>query len=77
MIKIQAGKERETIDKIRRLYTEFNPGIPFDYKFLDKDYQALYESEQRVSDLSKYFETITIAVAIKEGCICSAFSNRD
>ncbi len=63
MIKIQAGKERETIDKIRKLYTEFNPGIPFDYKFLDKDYQALYESEQRVSDLSKYFAGLAILIS--------------
>ena len=63
MVKIHAGKEGETINKIKKLYAEFNPGVPFDYNFLDKDYQILYESENRVSVLSKYFAVIAIMIS--------------
>ncbi len=63
MIKIQAGNERETIDRIKNFYSKFNPGHVFDYKFLDKDYQALYKSEERVSVLSKYFAGLAIMIS--------------
>jgi len=63
MVKIKAGGERETINNIRQFYSKFNPGYVFDYKFLDKDYQALYESEERVSALSKYFAGLAILIS--------------
>ena len=42
------------------MYQVYNPGIPLEAKFLDDEYQALYESEQRVSKLSKYFASVAI-----------------
>jgi hypothetical protein len=30
--------------------TGFNPGFVLEYKFLDENYQAIYESEKRVAD---------------------------
>ncbi|MEJ2615144.1 MAG: ABC transporter permease, partial [Ignavibacteriaceae bacterium] len=63
MVKLIAGEERETISKIKNFYSKFNPGYVFDYKFLDKDYQALYESEERVSALSKYFAGLAIMIS--------------
>jgi hypothetical protein len=53
--KIQAGRERETIERLQKFHETYNPGYPLDYKFLDEDYRALYAAEQRVSILSKYF----------------------
>jgi putative ABC transport system permease protein len=63
MVKIKAGAEKETIAKLTSLYKQYNPGIPFEYKFLDKDYQALYSSEQRVTILSQYFAAIAIIIS--------------
>lgn len=63
MVKIKAGDEGETISNIRKFYSSFNPGFVFDYKFLDKDFQALYESEERVSALSKYFAGLAILIS--------------
>jgi len=63
MVKIQAGNEKETIAKLSGFYKNYNPGYPFDYKFLDKSYQALYISEQRVSTLSKYFAGLAILIS--------------
>ncbi|MFZ0454163.1 MAG: ABC transporter permease [Ignavibacteriaceae bacterium] len=63
MVKLKAGEDRETINNIKNFYSKFNPGYVFDYKFLDKDYQALYESEERVSVLSKYFAGLAIMIS--------------
>jgi putative ABC transport system permease protein len=62
-VKIQAGAERETIARIERLYKEFNPGLPFEYRFLDADYQKLYEAEGRVAILSRYFAGLAILIS--------------
>jgi putative ABC transport system permease protein len=63
MVKIKAGTEKETIAKLAALYNQYNPGIPFEYRFLDTDYQALYSSEQRVAILSRYFAGIAIIIS--------------
>jgi putative ABC transport system permease protein len=63
MVKIEAGKEKQTTDEIGALYQRYNPGFAFDYKFMDEDYQALYAAEYRVSTLSKYFATLAILIS--------------
>jgi predicted permease len=61
--KVAAGQERETLERIREFYVKFNPGFPFVYRFLDADYQALYDNEIRVSILSRYFAGIAILIS--------------
>ncbi|MDP4151152.1 MAG: ABC transporter permease [Bacteroidota bacterium] len=63
MVRIQAGQESQTIDRLERLYKKNNPGFAFEYKFLDADYQALYSSERRVAVLSKYFAGLAIIIS--------------
>jgi putative ABC transport system permease protein len=63
MIRIQSGREGQTLAEIERLYHRYNPGIPFEARFLNDEYNALYVSEQRVARLSKYFASITILIS--------------
>ena len=63
MVKIAAGRERETITRLTALYRRHSPGIPFEYAFVDQEYQALYTAEQRVSILSRYFAGIAILIS--------------
>ncbi len=63
MVKISAGQEKESIAELKNLYARFNPGFSFDYQFLDVAYQKLYEAEERVSALSKYFAGIGILIS--------------
>ncbi|WP_347159017.1 ABC transporter permease [Pontibacter chitinilyticus] len=63
MLRMEAGTEKEAIDKIRGLYTTFNPGYSFDYTFLDEEYKAQYAAEQRVSVLSRYFAGLAIMIS--------------
>jgi ABC-type antimicrobial peptide transport system permease subunit len=63
LIKIKGGTEEETIARLTKHYQTYNPGIPFDFRFLDNEYQALYASEQKVADLSLYFAVIAILIS--------------
>ena len=63
LVKIQAGAEKQSLVGLEALYKKYNPGLPFDFSFIDADYQALYNSEQRVSTLSRYFAGIAIIIS--------------
>jgi putative ABC transport system permease protein len=63
IVKIKGGTEKQTIEQIQKSYASFNKGLPFDYKFLDEEYQALYTSENRVAVLSKYFAGLAILIS--------------
>ena len=63
MVKIQTGMVRETLDQLEEFYHQYNPDFPFDYQFLDEDYKVLYNAEQRVSTLSKYFAGLAILIS--------------
>ena len=55
--------EQQAIERIGDLYREFNQGFPFDYKFIDQDFQELYIAEKRVASLSRYFAGIAIVIS--------------
>jgi ABC-type antimicrobial peptide transport system permease subunit len=63
LVKIQSGTETETIDRIKKIYREYNPGVPFDFKYLDEDLQTLYASEKRMAVLSRYFAGIAVIIS--------------
>ena len=63
MIRVQAGREAETVERIRNLYEHFNPGFPFDFHFIDELYEKQYAAELRVGILSKYFAGLAIVIS--------------
>ncbi len=63
MAKLESGRERESIDAMEKLYTAFNPGFPFEPRFVDQDYQAQYAAEERVATLSTYFAGFAILIS--------------
>jgi len=62
-VRIRAGQEKETIERLGRLYAAFHPGFVFEYRFLDADYQELYASERRVGWLSGCFAVLAIVIS--------------
>ncbi|SEW49828.1 ABC transporter permease [Chitinophaga arvensicola] len=63
MVRIDSDKEQQAIAGIRKAYLAFNPGMAFEYRYLDQDYQALYAAEQRVGILSRYFAGLAIIIS--------------
>lgn len=76
IIKIQAGTERKTIEKIEAVYKEFNPDFPLEASFMDDNYQALYASEERITVLSKYFAGIAIVISCLGLLALTSFSTQ-
>jgi ABC-type antimicrobial peptide transport system permease subunit len=63
MVKMNTVGQKGTIEQLGKLFHERNPGLAFDYKFVDDDYQSLYVAEKRVSILSRYFAGIAILIS--------------
>jgi ABC-type antimicrobial peptide transport system permease subunit len=63
MVRIKPGATQNTIPQIESLYKKFHPAFPFEFSFLDSDYQALYAAEQKVGILSRYFAILAIIIS--------------
>lgn len=63
MANIKAGYEQQGIKELQELYERFNPGFPFEYQFVDEEYQRQYAGEQRVARLSRYFAGFAILIS--------------
>jgi hypothetical protein len=57
------GTNQQTLTSVASLYQRYNEGFPFEYRFLDDDYQRLYVAENRVGSLVGYFAAIAIVVS--------------
>lgn len=53
-----------TLNFLRDKWTEFSPGKPFDYFFLDESIDVQYASEERLSKILSYFSFIAIFIAL-------------
>lgn len=63
MIRLEAGKEKETLNALTSFYNNYNPGFTFDYMFQDVEYAKQYAAEQRVASLSGYFAAFAILIS--------------
>ena len=63
MVRLRPGSEEQTIERIRAAYVRFNPGMAFEYAYLDDDYTHWYASEIRAGELSRYFAGLAILIS--------------
>jgi putative ABC transport system permease protein len=62
-VRIRPGDLRVTIQNIERLWEENLPGIPFEYSFMDEDYDRMFEKEARMSRIFTIFSILAIVIA--------------
>ncbi len=62
-VKIPAKNIQENIQTLESKWKELFPGIGFDCWFLDQEFNRMYESEIRMSDLSEIFSVVAIFIA--------------
>ncbi|MGI9552661.1 MAG: ABC transporter permease, partial [Aurantibacter sp.] len=64
MVRLEADNNVATLERIKKVFQDyFIEGMPFEFQFLKESYQNLYESEQRVAVLSKYFAGLAILIS--------------
>lgn len=51
------------LKKVESVWTRLNPSVPFEYSFLDQDFQRNYEKDQLTSNIVVYFTFIAIIIA--------------
>ncbi|HEY5825293.1 MAG TPA: ABC transporter permease [Cyclobacteriaceae bacterium] len=62
-IKLEAGDITQTLTSIKAICANVIPHRPFEYKFLDEQYTALYSSEQKIGAICSVFASLTIIIA--------------
>ena len=62
-IKISGMDIQNTIATIEGIWKEFSPNVPFEYQFLNKDFEALYRAETEFSSLIKIFTSLAVFIA--------------
>jgi putative ABC transport system permease protein len=62
-VRLPAGNVPDMLEKIKSVYNSLAPHRPFEFEFLDQQYQALYVNEQRMGSVFIVFATLAIIIA--------------
>ncbi len=65
LARVNPGHIHESLAGIEKKWKTFSPDEPFDYSFLDEDFNALYSSDQRMGSIFGIFTVLSIFV----GCL--------
>lgn len=63
LFKIQAGDPAETLEYMKNTLKEVVPGMPFEYEFLDQEFDKLYKSEKKLSRIVAVFTILALFIA--------------
>ena len=63
LVKTAPGNTATSLSSIETSWSKHNPNYPFEYHFLDEEYERLYQSEKRMSDIFDYFTFFTLFIA--------------
>jgi putative ABC transport system permease protein len=53
----------EALRKIGPVFSTYSPAEPFDYKFVDQEYDAKFRGEQRVGELAAFFAILAVFIS--------------
>lgn len=62
-VRTTPGHTREALASLKAIHSQFNPGYPFDYMFLDADYEEAYRAEAVMGTLTRLFALVALFVA--------------
>ena len=62
-IRVQPGNLKATLSKFEGLWKEHLPSLPFEYSFLDEDYERMFDKEARMSSIFTIFSILAILIA--------------
>lgn len=62
-VRIKQGDYNTALANIQRTWKEFAPNTPFDYSFMDAEFDALYRSDQVMGEVFTVFTILSVVVA--------------
>jgi putative ABC transport system permease protein len=63
LVKTEAGKTRQGVASMEKVFTQMERKFPFRYSFADEEYQKLYNDEMTVGKLGDSFSSLAIFIA--------------
>lgn len=63
LIRLTQGKVSESLKSVEKVWKQVVPEYPLDYSFISQDYDNLFRSVTRVTNLLKYFTVLAILIA--------------
>jgi putative ABC transport system permease protein len=63
LVRIKSGDLASTLDRIKKIYSGLAPAYPFEYAFLDEQFNQQYKSEERQQSILTIFSAIAIFIA--------------
>jgi len=63
MLRISGDDIPQTLGFLENTWTKFAPEFPFEYHFLDEDYEQIYRTEHRLGELLRYFTFLAIFIS--------------
>jgi putative ABC transport system permease protein len=63
LIQLKSQDATSSLATLKSIATKVNPNRPFEYQFLDQQYEALYTSEQRMGIIFIVFASLAICIA--------------
>lgn len=62
-VRISSANIPALLDRLKTKWRDFSPNQQFNYSFMDKDFEAIYRSEQRIGNISIIFTSLAIIIA--------------
>lgn len=62
-VRVKGENIPETLAHLEKTWKKFNPKWPFEYHFIDDNFDRLYKTEEKLATLFEYFTGFTIFVA--------------
>jgi putative ABC transport system permease protein len=59
----RGGNIKQSLSTLENAWKKLNPNEPFEYSFLDQDFQKNYEAESRQASLINYFTIVAIIIS--------------
>jgi ABC-type antimicrobial peptide transport system permease subunit len=62
-VKMKPDHTLATVEFINKTFKSFDPGLPIDFHFLDDDFDNLYRTERRMSEIFSYFSLLAVVIS--------------
>jgi putative ABC transport system permease protein len=62
-VRLDGRSIQNTLHLLEKSYKEIVPGYPFDYHFVDQEYEKMYRSELQIGSLSTWFSILAIFIS--------------
>lgn len=63
LVRLTPGKTEESLSAVEKAWNSVITEFPLEYTFVDQDYENLFRSEIRLTDLLKYFTILALIIA--------------